>query len=490
MSWLADWGYRKKITINGSSGAGTNYQVLLKVGESSGASGCDFHVEGHSANFPSDKNQSGDLRFTDNDGITLLSFWVEKVEGTSPNRVAHCWVKVTDNLDSSVDIYCYYGNSEAGNVSDVSNTFIRVIDGNQPLKGSWHFDEGSGTTAYDRSGNGNDGTLINSPTWVDGKFGKALNFNGSNNYVDLGDDSINSAGIITFECWFKSNNIASAQGTSSIVNTGYDYNTGKNYLVVGLYNSKILATAAGTPDSSRTSDNLQSNTWYHLVVIKVSKDISKIYINGVDDTHGASTNWGGDVSSVIGKIDIATDQYFNGIIDEVRIYNKALAADEISDLYNNYGYTTTSYPGRVLVRKRTDPEPSFSSIGSEERPSFALTDIVLKGINLKKEHLTSSAIVSLNVTSSCVVDVRIRSAFFISGHVTLAKNPVEGAVVRCICQDDNSLVGTTTTDANGYYKFTGVSDTKRYHISVEYEDAEGNKYHSFSYPYIIPVSLS
>ncbi|MCD6143602.1 BNR-4 repeat-containing protein, partial [Thermococcus sp.] len=75
------WQYRKKLTINGSSGAGTNYQVLLKVGESSGASGCDFHVEGHSANFPSDTNQSGDLRFTDNDGITLLSFWVEKVEG-------------------------------------------------------------------------------------------------------------------------------------------------------------------------------------------------------------------------------------------------------------------------------------------------------------------------------------------------------------------------------------------------------------------------
>jgi len=124
----SNWNYRKKITIQGQSGAGTNYQVLLKVGESSGASGYDFHVEGHSSNFPSDKNQSGDLRFTKSDGTTLLNFWVEKVEGTSPNRVAYCWVKIADNLDNNVDIYCYYGNSSATNVSNGDNTFLFFDD--------------------------------------------------------------------------------------------------------------------------------------------------------------------------------------------------------------------------------------------------------------------------------------------------------------------------------------------------------------------------
>ena len=130
MAWLNGWDYRKKITIQGQSGAGTDYQVLLKVGESSGASGCDFHVEGHSANFPSDKNQSGDLRFTKSDGTTLLKFWVEKVEGTSPNRVAYCWVKIADNLDNNVDIYCYYGNSDATNISNGDDTFLLFDDFN------------------------------------------------------------------------------------------------------------------------------------------------------------------------------------------------------------------------------------------------------------------------------------------------------------------------------------------------------------------------
>ena len=57
--------------------------------------------------------------------------------------------------------------------------------------------------------------------------------------------------------------------------------------------------------------------------------------------------------------------WFNGTIDEVRIYDKALTDEEISALYNNRGYTTPNYPGIVLVRKHANPEPTYS-ISSEE----------------------------------------------------------------------------------------------------------------------------
>ena len=128
MAWLAGWSYRRKITISGSSGAGTNYQVLLKIGESSGATGAHFHLNGMSANFPSGKNQGGDLRFTADDGQTTLSFWVENVTGTSPNRVASIWVKVSADLGTNQDIYCYFGNSAAENASDGDNTFLFFDD--------------------------------------------------------------------------------------------------------------------------------------------------------------------------------------------------------------------------------------------------------------------------------------------------------------------------------------------------------------------------
>ena len=62
MAWLSGWQYRKSVTISGSTGAGTNYQVPLNIGESSGATGYNFHLNGHSASFPSDKNKGGDLR--------------------------------------------------------------------------------------------------------------------------------------------------------------------------------------------------------------------------------------------------------------------------------------------------------------------------------------------------------------------------------------------------------------------------------------------
>jgi hypothetical protein len=128
MAWLTGWQYRKQITISGSTGAGTNYQVLLKVGESSGATGAHFHLEGHSANFPSGKNQGGDLRFTASDGTTLLDFWVESVSGTSPNRVAYVWVEVSADLGTNQNIYCYYGNPNATNASNGTNTFLFFDD--------------------------------------------------------------------------------------------------------------------------------------------------------------------------------------------------------------------------------------------------------------------------------------------------------------------------------------------------------------------------
>ena len=54
------------------------------------------------------------------------------------------------------------------------------------LVGYWRLDEGSGTIAYDSSGNGNDGTIIGDPQWVAGKNGQALDFDGTEDYIDVG----------------------------------------------------------------------------------------------------------------------------------------------------------------------------------------------------------------------------------------------------------------------------------------------------------------
>src|SRR3989338_235532 len=73
---------------------------------------------------------------------------------------------------------------------------------NLGLVGYWSMDEGSGSYAGDSSGNKNTGTLTNGPTWVDGKRGKALNFDGVNDYVNLGSGDIMSSNA-TLSLWFK-----------------------------------------------------------------------------------------------------------------------------------------------------------------------------------------------------------------------------------------------------------------------------------------------
>lgn len=126
----ANWIHRKKITITGNASAGANYPVELLIGETSGATGEQFDLGGNSAIFPPSNDNGGDLRFTDNDGTTLLSFYVASSTGVTPNRMARVWVEVADSLASNQDIYVYYDNASATNGSNGTTTFTLFDDFN------------------------------------------------------------------------------------------------------------------------------------------------------------------------------------------------------------------------------------------------------------------------------------------------------------------------------------------------------------------------
>ena len=112
VAWLSGWSYRKEITITGQSGAGTYYQVDLGVGDSAGG---DFHLEGNCTNFPQD------IIVTDNDGTTLLDYWIEDITA-DPLKL---WVEVADDLGSNQTIYVYYGKSGATTDSSGADTFLQ-----------------------------------------------------------------------------------------------------------------------------------------------------------------------------------------------------------------------------------------------------------------------------------------------------------------------------------------------------------------------------
>lgn len=115
----------KVITITGATGAGTNYQIPLLIGESSGSGTNNFHLNNQATSFPTGKNVSGSLRFFG--GGSSLSFWVENVTGSSPNRVAKVWVKVSEDLGTNKTISCNY-TGDSSNASNGTNTFLFFDD--------------------------------------------------------------------------------------------------------------------------------------------------------------------------------------------------------------------------------------------------------------------------------------------------------------------------------------------------------------------------
>ena len=119
---LSGYSYFKIVTIAGQTGAGTNYQVKLRIGASSSAVGADFHVEGHCTDFPND------IKFTSNDGSTLLSYWIEKIVGTGANAIAEVWIKVANSLETDQDIYCFYDKTGDTSASNGVNTFLFFDD--------------------------------------------------------------------------------------------------------------------------------------------------------------------------------------------------------------------------------------------------------------------------------------------------------------------------------------------------------------------------
>ncbi len=207
----------------------------------------------------------------------------------------------------------------------------------------WHFDEGSGTTAYDSSGNGNDGTLINGTSWTTGKYGNALDFDGVDDYVSVPHDSSYKISLpLTISLWMYSNSLNNPNQLfmSDCSNNWYGY----FFSVPPDGSIYIKYMDGGTPhpgsrrDKSAPVGSITTNKWFYVVAtVRGPVDMS-IYINGNDvgGTYGGS---GGSLTysnkdAAIG-LSFRGNDYFNGIIDELIIYNRSLTALEIKDQYEN-----------------------------------------------------------------------------------------------------------------------------------------------------------
>jgi len=204
----------------------------------------------------------------------------------------------------------------------------------------YSFDEGSGTTTFDGSSNSNTGyfqSVASSPKWTSGKVSGALQFDGKDDYINVGSDSsLDTASAITVEAWIKVDSYSTLAGIveryQSVVDGGWFFTLNPTGSYDKLY-YKFIDVDGGI-NAGASTESIPLNTWTH--VVWTYDGTPKLYIDGDGQTFTAINKnikiYSKDLSA--GKF---SNNFLNGLIDEVRIYNRALTAEEIRYHYNRGG---------------------------------------------------------------------------------------------------------------------------------------------------------
>jgi len=195
------------------------------------------------------------------------------------------------------------------------------------LIGYWSFDEGKGDVAADSSGNKNDGKLVRSPEWVDGKFGKALKFDSAKTQkveIPNSDSFTKVTTAVTMAAWVNPANTGGWMSFGVKGDITYGMFIGAGAFVRIHYSG---GTSFDTPANA-----IKANEWTHVVGTYDGKTV-KIYING--DVK-AEVNAGAAIPAnaatfVIGGTQESRD-WFSGMIDEYRLYSRGVTADEVKKL--------------------------------------------------------------------------------------------------------------------------------------------------------------
>ena len=206
----------------------------------------------------------------------------------------------------------------------------------------WEFDETSGTTAYDAHAS-NDGTTFGATVNQTGKINKAYDYTeGTTDKVSISDPFY---GLTSFSVsvWFKVDDVS---GTKGIVS---DWDSPYRSVLFRLSDASIqFYTYTGTQVGG-TFASISAATWYHVVITYDGSDMEMYINNSLDGTSFSQTGTIGETgthTSYIGNYVTSsfTTLSFDGLIDQVAIWNRALTSTEVSTLYNSSnGLTYTSW---------------------------------------------------------------------------------------------------------------------------------------------------
>ena len=335
------WTYRKKVTFDNSAQAEnlTNFPVLIKLSAS---------------NFDFSKAQSAgqDIRFTDSDGSTELSYEIEKWDNSG--QTAAVWVKVPQiNTSSNTDyIYMFYGN---GSIADGQAVTSVWSNGYQAV---WHLSEnpaGSSPQMLDSTANNHDGTTAGSMTsgqQVAGKVGGSLDLTGDDN-VSIPDSTawILGTSTLTIEGWVKSTDTAYAMISQVPGLAHWMLSYGHWGGIDVCFYSHDGGASAGCHVTYNTTTP-KSGNWYYFTIVRDAVGSWILYIDGAQVATGSGTSSMPDLAAVmyLGGPGYGGG-YLIGQIDEYRFSDLGVARSapwiaaqykSMADTFNTYALEETN----------------------------------------------------------------------------------------------------------------------------------------------------
>lgn len=202
--------------------------------------------------------------------------------------------------------------------------------------------EGTGTVVHDVSGYGNDGAFgagAAAPSWADGRtgFGKCLSFDGGDDYLRMADDTsfdFETTTDFSIFCWIK----AGEAGTTEYLLVS-DYGA-PGYWTLWIWSTNVLRfTSSDGHDSCVGTVNICDGEWHHVGVVCDRDGDAQLYVDGIADGAGQAMA-GGDVTTNT-WIRLGSNNnnalWYEGLVDEVRMYNRTLTRQEIRRLYEQGG---------------------------------------------------------------------------------------------------------------------------------------------------------
>jgi len=364
--------YRQHINITETSGANlTDYQLRLNI------------------TYDSDMNSSfKDLRFTDSDEETEISYWIENY--TISNK-AMVWVPLSINASDTRIIYMYYGNpavETTGNATDVFGSGLI----------NFYSFNSANTADVIGTDEGIGANLVLTPD-KDGNIDSAYTFNGVSSYVSTG-TTVTSA--FTWNIWVQRGAIDAWQHILSSNSGGADGGMKISIWNVADADEGKAFFAIYTPSENGFKSAVVDNNVWHMITLTRNGSKTKIYIDGVYYIDSDLTPTAPATDNVaIGSASVLTNAFFAGNLDDVRIYDEELDVNEIAEFY------VSSEPTYVFGSEEedtdtTDPIVAFINQTPNDYTRANIINVTTVWFNATDEIALnlSTALVYVNLTNS------------------------------------------------------------------------------------------